>query len=156
MNPAAGVPLHFTVEALGLGIAGVILAWAVLARRWAIASGALLLGIAQVLYAGQFFDPNGTGSVVTGILRLAGVVVLGIAGLAESDSPLFLGAPMVATASVLLLGATAWRIADSAGPASLSWGQRVPEILGFVFLAIWAWRRASTSVRSRIVAAFLA
>ena len=156
MNPAAGVPLHFTVEALGLGVAGVILAWAVLARRWAIASGALLLGVAQVLYAGQFFDPNGTGAVVTGGLRLAGVVVLGIAGIAESDAPLLLGAPMVAGASVLLLGATAWRMADSAGPASLSWGQRGPEILGFVFLAIWAWRRASTSVRSRIVAAFLA
>jgi len=156
MNPAASVPLHFTVEALGLGVAGVILAWAVLSRRWAIAPGALLVAVAQVLYAGQFFDPDGAGATATGALRIAGVVVLGIAGLAESDTPFFIGPPLLAGAGVLLLGATAWRMADSAGPASLTWGQRLPEIIGFVALAVWAWRRASTSVRTRIVAAFIA
>src|SRR5438045_1490360 len=105
MNPAAGVPLHFTVEALGLGVAGVILAWAVLSRRWAVASGALLVAVAQVLYAGQFFAPDGAGAVATGAARMAGVVVLGIAGLAESDAPFFIGAPVLAAACVLLLGA---------------------------------------------------
>jgi len=150
MNPAAGVPLHFTVEALGLGVAGVILAWATLTRRFVVAGGALLLGVAQVLYAGQFFGPDTAGATTTGILRLAGIVLLGAGGFLEADPPL------VTVACALLAAATVWRLVGAAGPASLPLGQRVVEIAAFAALAVWAWRRAAASVRTRIVAAFIA
>src|SRR5438309_12103113 len=121
MNPAAGVPLHFTVEALGLGVAGVILAWAALSRRWVIAAGGLLLAVAQIIYAGQFFSPDAAGSMAAGAIRIAGVVLIGAAGLAET------GAPLVAGACVLVGAASVWRMAETAGPASLPWGQRATQ-----------------------------
>jgi signal transduction histidine kinase len=48
-----------------------------------------------------------------------------------------------------------WRMATQAGPASLPLAPRALEAAGFVLLALWSWRRASASVRTRIVAAFI-
>ena len=149
MNPAAGVPLHFTVEAFGLGVAGVALAWAALSRRWTSAAGAAAIALAQISYAGQFFAPDDPGATVAGALRLGGLLLIAAGAWRDGDNAL------LATGAVLVAGGTIWRLAASAGPTSLSGGARALTAIGFVLLAVWAWRRASASVRSRIVAAFI-
>src|SRR3989442_9651610 len=137
MSPTTGVPLHFTIEALGLGVAGVILTWAAIQRRFMSAAGALLLATAQVLYAGQFFAPDSAAALMAGLLRLAGAVVM-VAGVwAESDLP------ALAFGTAAVAAATIWRIATTAGPVTLAGGARAIEAAGFVVLAAWGWRRAS-------------
>jgi signal transduction histidine kinase len=148
MTPAAGVPLHFSVEALGLGVAGVTAAWAALGRRALAAAGALLVVGAQVVYAGQFAGTTGPGALAAGVTRIAGLALI-VAGA-------WVEGPVIASVAALVAGATVWRMAVEAGPASMPVALRAIEAAGFVAWAVWAWRRAAATVRARIVAAFVA
>lgn len=143
MDPTLGIPLHFAVEAIGLAVAGVILTWAILTRRWLAAIGALAFAAAQTASAGQFADDGAWASVLR--MLSAGLIVAG----AWIDRPILTGGALAVAAGSL------WRVVSDRSAASLDVPPRIVLAAGFLTLAVWAGRRAASSVRTRIVGAFL-
>lgn len=143
MDPTTGLPLHIAVEAVGLTVAGVLVVWATIVRRPAAAIGSIALVVAQVAYAGGFADDE----VWVSVLRIVSVATVVAGGWVEP--------PLLGFGAAAVAGASVWRLAAEGNAAVLGAGPRVVLLVGFAVLAVWAARRATVLVRTRIAAAFL-
>jgi len=147
MDATVAIPLHFTLETLGLAAAGLVLAWSFRRDTWPVAIGALTYGVGQALHAGAFLSTE--DDVVLIVLRLVGIALMSIALSNAPDRELFIGG----------LGglfiATIWgSIAGGTVDDLVVW----PHVFGgaaSILLAIWAWRATRPSVRQRVLNAFI-
>jgi signal transduction histidine kinase len=153
MDPAVALPLHFTLEAIGIGASALVLAWALLDRRWLPALGALAFGVGQALHTGQFLAQDDDAALIA--LRLAGVALLALAALPVVDAVVD---ERWTFASGLggLFGGALWGAFVGGGADDLSVGPHVLIAAGSLVLVAWTWRRSRASVRLRVVAAFVA
>lgn len=81
------VPLHFTLEAVGLAVSGVLLGWALQRRARLLAAGGASLFASAVLHTGQFVTGEHDALVLA--LRVGGLVavLLGLREGAAHDRP---------------------------------------------------------------------
>ncbi len=147
MDATVAIPLHFTLETLGLAAAGLVLAWSFRRDAWPVALGALTFGIGQALHAGAFL--SGEDDVALIIFRLVGITLLAIAIPNAPDREMFIGG----------LGglfiATIWGSIAGGTVDDLIVGPHVFGGAASVLLAVWAWRATRPSVRQRVLNAFI-
>ena len=132
-DPSVAIPLHFSLEFIGVAAFGGIAAWAVQRRLWLHGAGAFALLVSQVIHTGQFLV--GEDAAVVLALRLGGLVTLLAAIHIEGrrTDPDVRDALQVVAAPAA--GAIAW--ATAAGAAALALGHRRIEDRS-LWAAAWA------------------
>lgn len=149
MDPTVSIPLHFTVEIIGTSAAGLLLAWAVMRERWIAASGAFVLVVAQAAHAGRFLGAEDSGALIA--LRLVGLVLIAfdVARLAE-------GAPIVGSSLAAFGAGVVWGALQPGRVDEVAIGPHILIALGSVVLIYWVWSVSQSSVRGRVLTAFIA
>jgi signal transduction histidine kinase len=152
MNTTVALPLHVTLETVVLAAAGLLLAWSVLRRRYIPAAGALALGIAEGLHAGQFIGNDDAPVLIA--LRLLGVVGVGSGFIRREGSDRTVD-PIVGAVVALAVGVI-WSGAAGGSAEDMTLGAHLFMFAGAAALLFWVWQATRPSVRLRVLAAFVA
>lgn len=148
MDPTTAIPVHFTLQALSIAAAGLLLAWSLVRKRWIGALGAALLAVGEGLHAGRFLVTDDEPALL--VVRFVGILFLSIAAVRAPGRLLYgLGAAAV-------VAGAAWGSVAGGGIADPAGGPHACFALGAVLLAVWAWRVSRDSVRLRVLTALVA
>src|ERR671922_571428 len=148
MDTTTAIPLHFTLQALGIAAAGLVLAWALVRAEWFGALGALAFGVAEGLHAGRFLADDNEPVLV--VLRLVGLFLISLAAVRAGRRLQLYGVAGAAVAA-----GTAWGAAVGGGVADLSIGAHALVAVGSVLLGGWAWLASRDSIRLRVLTALV-
>ena len=148
MDPTTAIPVHFTLQALSIAAAGLLLAWSLVRRRWVGALGAALLAVGEGLHAGRFLATDDEPALL--VVRFAGVLFLSVAAVRAPGRLLYtMGAGAV-------VAGTAWGSVAGGGISDPTIGPHLCFAVGSILLAVWAWRVSRDSVRLRVLTALVA
>jgi signal transduction histidine kinase len=147
MDATVAIPLHFTLETLGLAAAGLVLSWSFRRDTWPVAVGALSFGAGQALHAGAFLSMEDDVALI--VLRACGIALMSFGLLSAPDRELFAGG------LAGLFAATIWGGIAGHSVDDLVIGPHVLVGLGSIALAAWAWRATRPSVRQRVLNSFI-
>lgn len=123
MDPAVAVPLHFTLEFLGVAAYAGLLGWGLLRRHVLFAAGGGALLVSQVIHTGQFVSGEAAGLELG--LRLSGLILLVGGVLLESRraTPTTVSVPTVSVPTVSVPALVAPAVAATGGGLpELAWG----------------------------------
>src|SRR5919109_609369 len=148
MDTTTAIPLHFTLQALGIAAAGLVLAWALVRAEWFGALGAWAFGVAGGLHAGRFLADDNEPVLV--VLRLVGLFLISLAAVRAGGRLQLYGVAGAAVAA-----GTAWGAAVGGGVADLSIGAHALVAVGSVLLGGWAWLASRDSIRLRVLTALV-
>ncbi|MEX0874227.1 MAG: ATP-binding protein [Actinomycetota bacterium] len=147
MDATVAIPLHFTLETLGLAAAGLVLSWSFRRDTWPVALGALSFGAGQALHAGAFLSTEDDVALI--VLRACGIALMSFGLLSAPDRELFAGGLAGLSAATIWGGIAGHSVDD------LVIGPHVLVGLGSIALAAWAWRATRPSVRQRVLNSFI-
>jgi signal transduction histidine kinase len=148
MDPTTAIPVHFTLQALGIAAGALLLAWSLVRDQWIGALGAGMFAVGEGLHAGRLLEMDDDPVLI--VLRFVGVGLLTIAavgsGIARRGYALGAG---------LLFVATVWGAAVGGGVADPTLGPHFLLAAGSLVLARWAWVASRDSVRLRVLTALV-
>jgi signal transduction histidine kinase len=149
MDPTTSVPVHFTLQTLSLAAAGLVLAWAIVRKRWVVALGAALLAGAEAVHAGHYLATDDEPALVA--LRFVGIALVLVVAFSVSGRRRLL----LVAGSAGVVGGTAWGAVAGGGLADLTVGPHVLIAAGAATLGVWAWLASRESIRLRVLTALV-
>ncbi len=148
MDPTTAIPVHFTLQALGIAAGALVLAWSLVRNQWIGALGAAMFGVGEGLHAGRLLEMDDDPALVA--LRFVGIALLSIAAVGSG-----IARRVYALGAGLLIVATVWGAAAGGGVADPTIGPHFLLAAGSIVLGAWAFVAARDSVRLRVLTALV-
>ncbi|MGH2758398.1 MAG: hypothetical protein ACRDKJ_02435, partial [Actinomycetota bacterium] len=148
MDPTTAIPVHFTLQAVGIAAGALVLAWSLVRNQWVGALGAGMFVVGEGLHAGRLLEMDDDPALV--ILRFLGVLLLSVAAVRSGIAPRLYGA-----GAGLLVVAAVWGAAVGGGIADPTLGPHLLLAAGSLMVGGWAWVASRDSVRLRVLTALV-
>jgi signal transduction histidine kinase len=148
MDPTTAIPVHFTLQALGIAAGALLLAWSLVRNLWIGALGAGMFAIGEGLHAGRLLEMDDDPALVA--LRFVGVALLSVAAVGSR-----IARRGYALGAGLLVVATVWGAAVGGGVADPTLGPHFLLAAGSLLLGGWAVIASRDSVRLRVLTALV-